>query len=70
MLGLRAERDLRMMKVQQKISGTFRSWTGGVDFASIRSYLATVRKRGNNVIEAIAAVFAGTPSIVLSWQKG
>jgi transposase len=54
-----AERDLRMMKVQQKISGTFRSWTGAVDFALIRSYLATARKRGINVIEAISSVFAG-----------
>lgn len=61
-----AERDLRMMKVQQKISGTFRSWTGAVDFALIRSYLATARKRGINVIEAIAAVFAGAPCVAMN----
>ena len=65
-----AERDLRMMKVQQKISGTFRSWTGAVDFALIRSYLTTARKRGANVIEAIVAVFAGTPCIALNSQNG
>lgn len=65
-----AERDLRMMKVQQKISGTFRSWTGAVDFALIRSYLATARKRGINVIEAIAAVFAGAPCIALNSRNG
>jgi transposase len=56
-----AERDLRMMKVQQKISGTFRSEKGAEAFATIRSYISTVRKRGANVIEAIASVFAGQP---------
>jgi transposase len=65
----RAEQDLRMMKVQQKISGTFRSWTGAEAFALIRSYLSTARKRGMNVIEAISAVFAGAPSILLSSQS-
>jgi transposase len=63
------ERDLRMMKVQQKISGTFRSWTGAEAFALIRSYLSTVRKRGMNVIEAISAAFAGAPSILPSSQS-
>lgn len=56
-----AERDLRMMKVQQKISGTFRSWRGAEAFAAVRSYLATIRKRGINVIEGIASVFFGDP---------
>lgn len=64
-----AERDLRMMKVQQKISGTFRSWTGAEDFALIRSYLTTVRKRGMNLIEAISAVFEAAPSILPSSQS-
>ena len=56
-----AERDLRMMKVQQKISGTFRSWEGAEAFATVRSYISTIRKRGVNVMEAIASVFAGQP---------
>lgn len=56
-----AERDLRMMKVQQKISGTFRSWQGAVAFCRIRSYIATARKRGLNVIEALTSVFFGEP---------
>ena len=54
-----AENDLRMMKVQQKISGTFRSWKGAEAFALVRSYLSTIRKRGMNVIDAIETVFAG-----------
>ena len=56
-----AERDLRMMKVQQKISGTFRSWEGAEAFATVRSYISTIRKRRMNVMEAIASVFAGQP---------
>lgn len=56
-----AERDLRMMKVQQKISGTFRSWHGAEAFATVRSYISTIRKRRMNVVEAIASVFAGQP---------
>jgi len=63
-----AERDLRMMKVQQKISGTFRSWAGADAFALIRGYLSTIRKRGMNVIDAIAAVYADHPSLVVTAQ--
>jgi transposase len=50
-----------MMKVQQKISGTFRSWKGAEAFATVRSYISTIRKRGMNVMEGIASVFAGRP---------
>jgi transposase len=53
-----------MMKVQQKISGTFRSWPGADAFALIRGYLSTIRKRGMNVIDAIAAVYASGPSLI------
>lgn len=56
-----AERDLRMIKVQQKISGTFRSTQGATAFCVIRSYLSTMRKQGRSLLEAMAAVFAGTP---------
>jgi transposase len=52
-----------MMKVQQKISGTFRSWAGADAFALIRSYLSTIRKREMNVIDAITAVFVSEPSL-------
>jgi hypothetical protein len=55
------ERDLRMIKVQQKVSGTFRSTQGATSFCIIRSYLATMRKQGRSMLGAMAAVFAGTP---------
>jgi transposase len=56
-----AERDLRMIKVQQKISGTFRSSQGATAFCIIRSYLSTMRKQGRSMLGAMAAVFAGFP---------
>jgi transposase len=56
-----AERDLRMIKVQQKISGTFRSAEGATAFCIIRSYLSTMRKQGRSMLGAMAAVFAGSP---------
>lgn len=54
-----AERDLRMMKCKQKISGGFRSDNGAAMFARIRGFISTVRKRGFNVLNAIMAVFSG-----------
>jgi len=50
-----AERDVRMMKLRQKISGGFRSPEGAADFATIRSFLATARKQGWNIIEALTS---------------
>ena len=48
-----AERDGRMMKLRQKISGGFRSTEGAMDFALIRSFLSTAKKQGWNIIDAL-----------------
>ena len=59
-----AERDVRMMKVQQKISGTFRSAQGARSFCRIRGYISTVKKNKLSVIDAIKAVFKGKPFVL------
>jgi transposase len=56
-----AERDLRMMKVEQKISGGFRTPAGARTFATLRSYVVTARKQGLNALHALRAVFNGHP---------
>src|SRR5260221_2094378 len=61
-----AERDLRWAKVQQKISGTFRSATGATAFCRIRSYLSTMHKQGHPMLSALTAVFHGQP-LPVAW---
>ena len=58
-----AERDVRMMKVEQKVSGCFRTVEGAERFAGIRGYISTVRKNSKNIFEAIGDAFLGNPFI-------
>jgi transposase len=54
-----AERDIRMVKVQQKISGSFRSWGGANIFCRIRSYLSTCEKHKISSADAMKILFSG-----------
>jgi len=58
-----SERDLRMMKLRQKISGAFRSFDALVDFCRIRGYVSTARKNGLNALDALRRVFLGHPFV-------
>ncbi|MFM8764663.1 MAG: transposase, partial [Spartobacteria bacterium] len=56
-----AERDLRMVKVRQKISGTFRSFDALENFCRIRGYVSTARKNSLTALDALRRLFLGDP---------
>lgn len=57
-----AERDVRMPKAKQKISGGFRTQSGANAFARIRGFISTVKKKGKNVFDGIVSIFDDTAS--------
>lgn len=64
-----AERDVRMVKLKQKISGTFRSVAGAQMFCRIRGYISTLRKQGFNVLDAFISLFSGHPQSPIPQPK-
>jgi transposase len=58
-----AERDIRMVKVKQKVSGGFRTFEGAQRFGSIRGYISTARKNSVSIFDAIKSAFSGSPFI-------
>ena len=56
-----AERDIRMIRLQQKISTSWRTEHGIDAFLAVRSYLSTARKHGRNTLAVLHELFTGTP---------
>jgi transposase len=56
-----AEREIRMVKLRQKVSGSLRTFVGAQQFCAIRSYLATAAKHGHNLLDALTDLAAGDP---------
>jgi transposase len=56
-----SERDIRMIKLRQKVSGCLRSLTGAKQFCAIRSYLSTAAKHGKHFLEVLVMLAQGKP---------
>jgi hypothetical protein len=54
-----AERDIRMVKLQQKISGSWRTLAGAKNFCAIRSYVSTMRKHDADILGGLRQLFDG-----------
>jgi transposase len=63
------ERDIRMIKLKQKISGCFRVLRGGEMFCRIRSYISTVRKQGWKIWDALADAIRGSPRLLINNEE-
>ncbi len=56
-----AERDVRMLKVKQKVSGCFRSEAGAKEYCRVKGYLSILRKQKINIFDGLVSVFRGNP---------
>jgi hypothetical protein len=56
-----AEREIRMVKVRQKVSGCLRTLTGAQQFTTIRAYLATTTKNGLGLLQTLTELTNGQP---------
>ncbi len=66
-----AERDIRMTKVREKISGCFRTPTGAARFCRIRGYLSTLHKQGLPILASLRQAIIGDPPLPLTaWPEG
>jgi transposase len=66
-----AERDIRMTKVREKISGCFRTPTGAERFCRIRGYISTLRKQGIPILAALNQAIIGNPPLPMTtWPPG
>lgn len=63
------EQDIRMVKLKQKIAGSFRAFHGGEIFCRVRSYISTAHKQGWNVWDALADAIRGSPHLLNANQS-